>query len=538
MRRALKLAAAILALAAIGPASAQWVPPASVGPPAPATAIPSMAGLNLNNDSPGIMSAGVPWIRLNNQTQGISAVIHGRYAGVNLPNGQGMVAIGELAMASQTDGTGEDVVISPWGMPYVTTMHSTVAIGEHVGGTEINPIACTAVGADVIRDSVGCAGGTFIGSGSVIEGNMVDDTVVGSNSFHGTAASVVIGPGTPNPGDVITINLTTNDPVNSTGFPVTVTYTVVAGDTTALALAQHVHAALSASPAMAAVKYTKPAIPQVPGRITTLLVMTAGDDFDSLGNQYLGFHTDGTQTTGMQLVVAASCSGVCPNAVSAIGASAPLHNTIIGRGVLAGLGMTNPQYNVVVGHGATPDGTSMTRNTILGTLGAQALATGNSNLLVGYQVAKLLSTGNSNQCFGDSSCSRLVTGSSNIILATSNAAAQDVDIASRSNLINIGGVKRWTNVSTAVPTLSGGGGCGTSPSVDANANMASGTVTVGSGSPVSCAITFATAYRVFNHCRVTAQAANANLAYSYTLAAIVVTGTGLAGKIDYDCDGN
>jgi len=530
----LLLGAVAVALAVI-PAVAQWVPPVNpVGPPAPPSAVPSMAGLNLNNDSPGIMSAGVPWIRLNNQTQGISAAILGKYAAVNLPNGQGMVAIGELAMASQTDGTGENVVISPWGMPYVTSMHSTVAIGEHVGGTEINPIACTAVGADVLRDSVGCIGGTVLGSGSVIEGNYVDDTVIGSNAFHGTPASVVIGPGTPNPGDTITVNLTTNDPVNSTGFPVTLTYTVASGDTTTLKLAQSVHAMIDASSAVKAIKYTKPAIPQVPGRISTLLVTTQGDYGDSLGNQYISFHTDGTQTTGMQLVVAASCSGACPNAVSAKGASAPAHNTLTGRGILAGLAMDSPTYNAIFGHGAVPNGVSPTQMAILGALGGQAIATASADTLLGYASGKIISTGSNNICAGANSCPSLTTGNSNIILATSNAAGQDVDIPGRSNLINIGGVLKFQNVSLAAPALSA---CGTS-TIDANANNVTGTITF-AGTPGTCTMTFAGGgYRVFTHCQVISQVVNASFAYSYTNTALTITGTGLAGKADYWCSGN
>jgi len=190
-------------------------------------------------------------------------------------------------------------------------------------------------------------------------------------------------------------------------------------------------------------------------------------------------------------------------------------NTVVGA--RAGLTMSTDLNNVLVGYQAGQ---------------VQTAATGNT--LIGFNSGNKLTSGGSNLCLGASSCTgNLTTGSNNIVLTTA-ASQGDVDTAARTNLINIGGVKRWTNVSLSPPTLT----CGTSPSVDANANMASGTVTVGSGTPATCTITFATAYRVYNHCRVTSQAVNASFAYSYTLASLVVTGTGLTGKIDYDCDGN
>lgn len=572
MRRSLKrglIAGLTLAICG-GVAVAQWTPPATIPPPAPSAALPSMAGINLNDNGYGIMAGGVPWIRFNNQTSGISAVTLGKYAGINLPDGQGMVAIGEWAMASQTLGSGESIVISPWGMPYGTVMRSVTAIGEHVGGAEVNPVACTVVGADVLRDTVGCNGGTVFGSSSVIDGNFVDDTVVGSFALHGTVANVVIGVGTPNPGDIITVNLTTNDSVNTTGFPVTVTYTVVAGDTTATLLAQHVHAAIDASSAVSVIRYTKPAIPNVPVRATTGLATASGNYGDALGNQYISFHVDGTQTTGMQLVVAASCSGVCPNAISATGASSPAHNTLMGRGILANPGMANPQYNTLMGYNVATDGISLGFNTIIGANAGQSLSTDASNTIVGafagqqqtgannntmvgkssgailtsggnntffgLNSGNKMTTGASNLCLGFSSCSTsLATGSNNIILTTATAQG-DVDTASRSNLINIGGVVKFQNSSLGVPVVTA---CGTSPVIDANANNVAGTVTVGTASPASCTITFAgTGYRVFNHCQVTTQSANVGFGYSYSLTAITLTGSALTGKVDYWCSGN
>jgi hypothetical protein len=78
--------------------------------------------------------------------------------------------------------------------------------------------------------------------------------------------------------------------------------------------------------------------------------------------------------------------------------------------------------------------------------------------------------------------------------------------------------------------------CGTN-SIDANATTSSGTVNITAGAPASCTITFANAFGTFDHCRVTPETTLAAFGYSYTLSALVVTGTALAGKIDYQCDG-
>ena len=100
--------------------------------------------------------------------------------------------------------------------------------------------------------------------------------------------------------------------------------------------------------------------------------------------------------------------------------------------------------------------------------------------------------------------------------------------------INIGGIIFANNNSTAAPTVTA---CGTN-SIDTYANNRSGTVIITAGTPTSCTITFAgTGYGTWNHCRVTSQSVNAAFAYSYTKTVLTVTGTALAGKIDYDCDG-
>ena len=145
-------------------------------------------------------------------------------------------------------------------------------------------------------------------------------------------------------------------------------------------------------------------------------------------------------------------------------------------------------------------------------------ATGNGNTTIGFNVAS----------------TTLTTGTGNIEIGTSSAT--DTPAAASSNQINIGGLLFWNKVSLAAPVVSA---CGTTPTIDANANNRSGTVTVGTVTAASCTVTFAGAgYTTWNHCRVTSQTTLAAFAYSYTKTVITVTGTSLVGDLfDYDCDG-
>jgi hypothetical protein len=156
------------------------------------------------------------------------------------------------------------------------------------------------------------------------------------------------------------------------------------------------------------------------------------------------------------------------------------------------------------------------RNTAFGAFTGGTVTNGTNNTLIGYNVAN----------------TTLTTGNSNILIGTSTAV--DTVASSTSNEINIGGMIFANSNSLAAPVVSA---CGTN-TIDARANNKSGTVSITAGTPASCTITFAgTGYSTWNHCRVTSQSVNAAFAYSYTTTVLTVTGTALAGKIDYDCDG-
>ena len=194
---------------------------------------------------------------------------------------------------------------------------------------------------------------------------------------------------------------------------------------------------------------------------------------------------------------------------------ADVRNVSLGYDTL--LTLNGGSDNIAVGADVLDAATTAARNTVVGSLSGTAITTGSDNTIIGEGVAP----------------TTLTTGSGNILIGAANVV--DTLASNTSNEINIGGLLFWSKVSVLAPTLSS---CGTSPSIDARANMRSGTVTVGS-TATTCTIAFyGTGYSTWNHCRVTFQNAAIAGSYSYTKTVITVTAAVLGGAVvDYDCDG-
>lgn len=154
------------------------------------------------------------------------------------------------------------------------------------------------------------------------------------------------------------------------------------------------------------------------------------------------------------------------------------------------------------------------------TLGVSSVVAGTSNTAgVNATIQGSLSTGS-----GASGDIILKTGATGAAATVQNSAVNALVLKGATQHVSYGG---------GAPVVSA---CGGTIAGDANATDSAGTVAPGTAT--SCTITFAKAYATFNHCRVTSQTALAALAYSYTLSAITVTATALAGgKLDYNCDG-
>lgn len=253
-------------------------------------------------------------------------------------------------------------------------------------------------------------------------------------------------------------------------------------------------------------------------------ITTAGVSNTAIGNIALQNLTTGNQNTvigngaATQITTSNQSVAVGYQALDGSGTTAVTGNDNTALGREAGFAITSGADNTLVGDKAGVAIVSNSQDTVVGSLAA-AVLTGGSNTIIGYGVANTV----------------LTTGTGNILIGTSSATTTPA--SGSSNEINIGNLLFYNTASTAAPAVSA---CGTSPSIDANANNKSGTVTVGTVAATSCTITFAgSGYTTWNHCRVTSETAGlAAVAYSYTKTAITITGTSLVGGVfDYDCDG-
>lgn len=122
--------------------------------------------------------------------------------------------------------------------------------------------------------------------------------------------------------------------------------------------------------------------------------------------------------------------------------------------------------------------------------------------------------------------------------ATAANAIATIGTFGSSNPLQLGG--SYISISNplafggSTPTLSS---CGTSPSIVGN--QTEGTVTMGTGTPSGCTITFVSAYTSAVRCSVTWRANIAAYTYTNSLSAITITQTATSSNlVDYRCFGN
>lgn len=201
-----------------------------------------------------------------------------------------------------------------------------------------------------------------------------------------------------------------------------------------------------------------------------------------------------------------------------------------GVGYESQLAMVSGQLNTSVGRVSLTTDVTGVRNTCVGNNTCQLQNGGNDNTEVGEFAGRQNASGIQNVYIGSQTGTSNTSGSSNVMVGYN---LQTVAVGT-SNEVDLGGMFFANNNSTAAPAVSA---CGTN-SIDAHANNVSGQVNITAGTPSSCTVTLAgTGYGTWNHCQVTAETANSTFGYSYTLTAITLTGTSLAGKFDYQCQG-
>ena len=214
--------------------------------------------------------------------------------------------------------------------------------------------------------------------------------------------------------------------------------------------------------------------------------------------------------------------------------------------------------NVVIGDtafGNSLNASTATLMTIIGD-GAGAAINGGAtgSTLIGQGAGSGITSGNNNVMIGPSAGSTTTIGTDNIIIATRGATTGSAGIGNtlrlQGNSSSAALLCTGTNTTTpsctfagdvniphiaatgTAPTLTS---CGTSPAI--SGGDLAGTVTMGTGAPTGCIITFATAYSTAPHCVVSWRATPlATQSYAVSTTAITLTQVATSSNIvDYVC---
>jgi hypothetical protein len=214
--------------------------------------------------------------------------------------------------------------------------------------------------------------------------------------------------------------------------------------------------------------------------------------------------------------------------------------------------------NVVIGNNAfgNSNNTSTAQQmTIIGE-GAGASINGGAtgSTLIGQGAGSGITSGSNNVMIGQSAGSTTTTGTDNIIIATRGATTGSAGIGNTLRLQGNSSTATLlcTSTNTSTPScvfpgsvtvprvVTGGTGptltsCGTSPTIAGSDT--SGTVTMGTGAPTGCVITFGTAYSPAPHCVVTWRATPlATQSYAVSTTAITLTQVATSSNVvDYVC---
>jgi hypothetical protein len=186
--------------------------------------------------------------------------------------------------------------------------------------------------------------------------------------------------------------------------------------------------------------------------------------------------------------------------------------------------------------------------------GASINGGASGSVLIGQGAGSGITSGNNNVMIGQNAGSTTTIGTDNIIIATRGATTGSAGIA---NTLRLQGnsstatlLCTGTNTTTpsctfagsvTTPRVSASGtapaltSCGTSPTI--SGGDLAGTVTMGTGAPTGCVITFATAYSSAPHCVVTWRATPlATQSYAVSTTAITLTQLATSSNVvDYVC---
>lgn len=229
-------------------------------------------------------------------------------------------------------------------------------------------------------------------------------------------------------------------------------------------------------------------------------------------------------------------------------------------GTYAGLNHqgTGVGKNVVIGNNAFGNASNTSTAALMTIIGDGAGASINGgasgSVLIGQGAGSGITSGNNNVMIGASAGSTTTIGTDNIIIATRGATTGSAGLG---NTLRFQGNSSTatllcTSTNTSTPScvfpggvtiprvVTGGTGpaltsCGTSPTIAGSDT--SGTVTMGTGAPTGCVITFGTAYSPAPHCVVTWRASPlATQSYAVSTTAITLTQAATSSNVvDYVC---
>lgn len=349
-------------------------------------------------------------------------VLIGPFAGGVLdPRTQFVTALGAYALESATGypGVQESTFLGMGAGIAIQTSGGNTCLGTGACSAITTQGAVTAIGDTAMRNSADNGGSSVaIGAGAYADGaGTAANMAIGTNTLWGTAGTITIG-GTPTVGDQLHFPVSSTNACGTvnctTGVPVTVTYTVQAGDTPAT-IASGVASLISNS----GVGYRLgDGIDEAMHNLYNLAAQIADPaNFPTV----IKFHWP----VSWQISVGYSCTGTCGETATIGGGFTGAWNTLIGNNIFNSVVITNPVQNTIVGQlSASSKVTNASYNTLVGYEVASGLTGGNFNVVIGNLAANAMTSGGQNVLVGDRAGYQLSTATGNTILGDETVNAQ------------------------------------------------------------------------------------------------------------------
>lgn len=302
-------------------------------------------------------------------------------------------AVGWGALNANTSGL-ENTAEGTEALNTLTTGQFDTGIGEHAGGYITTESSDTFVGNDACRNCFNTSGGnSAFGKSSLLAGAPVSSVAVGFQAMFGNSSAITIG-GTATTNDVVSLIFTST---SIAGSPVTVTYTVIGGDTLAT-IAAGLVTAINANNAITSPSQGSAQLNGAStGLTSTIQMVLTGSCTGSFGGS-------------LSTCITSSVSGAATETVTIGGGITGAENVGIGFQAMSGFQQTTAHDNIGIGKFSLANMTTALNNVAIApTGGLQALTTGSDNDVMGVNAGLALTTGTQNVCDGSSACAAATT---------------------------------------------------------------------------------------------------------------------------------